>query len=205
VIQESLDLGGVEGAAVVDLAQRYPHQGLAIAIFVVYVAAGLWLMWRLIRAAEGRWTPILPLKEWPQSVKALCCMMLIGFGLVHVFSLVEVYLQSRVNFSSAAEYFFYMSPSKLAATSHAHLFGHAVMYGFTGLMFFWTSVGERWKTAIIIVTLAGGLLDVPSWWMIKYAGGGFEACSILAAALSSVGFVVMAGRTAFEMLVTRWS
>lgn len=194
-----LDLGSAASAPVIDLVARYPHRGLAAVVFAAYLLLGLGVLRWLIRRATGRSTPAPAMSEWPQSLKALSTLGLIAFGGVHVFALLEVYLQSRVNFTSAEEYFFYMSPAKLAATSHAHLFGHAVMYGLTGFLFTRTSVGERWKTAIIALTLAGGLLDVPSWWMLKYAGGRFEIFSVLAAGLSSFGFLIMAGRILFEM------
>lgn len=199
---EPLDFGAAAASPVVDLAQRYPHQGWAIAAFGVYVAVGCWIVWRLIRKAPS-WTPPVPVGHWPSAAKALVALTMISFALVHVFALLEVYLQSRKSFSSAEEYFFYMSPAKLAASSHAHFFGHAVMYGVTGAVFLWTAVGEPWKTAVIALTLAGGLLDTPAWWMIKFAGGGFEAFSILAAILSSGGWTIMSGRIFYEMFILR--
>ncbi len=196
---ESLDLGLAASAPIVDAASRYPHSSLAIVLFVFYVLFGLFILWRLVSKAVGKWIPPVSLSQWPPSGKALATLLLIAFGLVHVFALMEIYLQSRVSFTSTEEYFFYMSPTKLAATSHAHFFGHAVMYGLTSFMFLFTGVGERWKVLVIALTLAGGLLDVPSWWMIKYAGGRFEVFSILAAALSSTGWLMMASRIAFEI------
>lgn len=196
---QGLDLGAAGTGAVAEAGSQYAHAGLAIGIFAVYLALGAALLGFLIFKKKKPWLSPLNLRELPDSAKTIGTLAIAAYGLVHIFAMLEAYTQTRVVFSSAAEYFFYMKAVKLIATSHAHLFGHATMYALTSLAFIFTSLSERWKVLFISLAMGAGLLDVPSWWMIKYAGGGFEAFSALAGAMSAAGWGFMAARIVFEL------
>lgn len=172
---------------------------LAPIIFYVYLLLGLILVGFLLGRPKKSWSPPLTLSALPHSARTLITLMLAAYGLVFIFSAVEVYLKTRVSFSSAQEYFYYMNAAKLAATSHAHFFGHATMYGLTGFVFLWTTLKEGWKTAIIVLALSSGLLDVPSWWMIKYGGGRYDIVSAVSGVMSVAGWGTMAIRILYEM------
>jgi hypothetical protein len=46
--------------------------------------------------------------------------------------------------------------------------------------------------------MSAGLLDVPSWWAIKYGGTGYEIFSAVAGAMSVLGWGSMALRIFYE-------
>lgn len=196
---QGLNLGEADPRTVVDAASQYAHSGPAMWIFAAYLALGAALLGFLVFKNKKPWAPPVKLRDLPDSAKTVGTLAIAAYGLVHVFALLEAYTQSKVVFPSAAEYFFYMKPVKLIATSHAHLFGHGTMYALTSAAFLFTSLSERWKVILICMAMGAGLLDVPSWWMIKYAGGGFEAFSALAGAMSAGGWGFMASRILFEL------
>jgi len=175
------------------------YKTVAIVGFLAYLALGLALVFFLIFKKKKNWqSPINP-AALPDPIKALITLVLTAYGLVHVLSFIEVYLKTRVQFTSAGEYFSYMSLAKLVATSHAHYFGHATMYALTAAVFLFTRLSERTKTIFICLALSGGLLDVPSWWMIKYAGDSWEFFSALAGAMSTIGWGFMTLRILWEL------
>ncbi|MDI6809059.1 MAG: hypothetical protein QME66_08785 [Candidatus Eisenbacteria bacterium] len=196
---QELNLGEEAPQSIIKAGSQYPQTSWALGLFLLYVAIGACLLAFLIFRKKRPWNPPRGLAYWPDSAKTLITLILIAYGLVHLFAILKAYMQSRVVFGSAAEYFFYMKPEKLAATSHAHIFGHGTMYALTCVLFLFSSISERWKVAVICVALAGGLLDVPSWWMIKYAGAKFEAFSIVAGMMSAAGWISMAGRILYEV------
>lgn len=183
----------------IEAGAQNPYAQMAIVIFFAYLALGLALAGFLVFKKKRAWEPPWKLKGLPDSAKAIVTLLLVAYALVFVFSLLEVYLKTRVSFNSAEEYFYYMSLSKLVATSHAHFFGHGTMYALTSIIFLLTTISEKWKVVFIVMALSAGLLDVPSWWMIKYAGGRFEAFSALAGMMSVIGWSFMAARILYEL------
>ena len=81
--------------------------------------------------------------------------------------------------------------TKLAAMTHAHLFGLVTMYTLISALFLFTRLGERLKILILSTAISGGLWDVTSWWLIKYASAKFEIISILSGAMAALGFLTM--------------
>ena len=85
------------------------------------------------------------------------------------------------------------------ATSHAHFFGHGTMYLITSLVFVFSKIQEKWKIIFISLALSAGLLDVPSWWAIKYGGNQYEIFSAVAGIMSIVGWGFMTARVLYEV------
>lgn len=188
---DELEFGEAEASEVQSTAMQYPHVSLAVALGVgILLLTVAFVAFALTRHARG--APFsFSLAQLPVSARVLATFFVLILGLVHIFALTEVYLQSKVTWSSAEEYFFYMKPTKLAATTHAHLFGHVTMYALVATLFLFTRLGETWKTLILSIAIAGGLWDVTSWWLIKYASAKFEMLSILSGAMAAVGFLTM--------------
>lgn len=180
------------GEADADEVQSYPYATLTTIIGMVAVVLTIaFVALALTRCQVG--TPFhYTLSQLPISGRVLITFFVAILGLVHVFALVEVYLQIRVNASSIEEYFSYVSLAKLAAMTHAHLFGHAMMYALVAGLFLFTRVREVMKTLILSIAIAGGLWDTASWWLIKYASAKFEALSMLSGAMAALGFSAMA-------------
>lgn len=175
------------------------YRNLATVIFSVYLVIGTVLVAFLIFKKKKNWQTPFNLYSLPDPAKAIIALVLIAYGLVHIFSSIEVYVKTRIQFTSAGEYFSYMSLAKLVATSHAHFFGHGTMYALTAAIFLFTQLSERTKTIFICLALSAGLLDVPSWWMIKYAGDFWEAFSAVAGAMSTIGWGFMSLRVLYEL------
>ena len=197
-LAQNLDFGTQDPAQIVSAESLFPFAKLTLILFAVYLVCGISLLAYFLLKKRKEWTPPVLLENFPLSAKAAVTLVLISYGLVHAFALIEVYLVTKVAFKSAAEYFFYMKLSKLTATSHAHFFGHGTMYLITSLVFVFSKLREFWKILFISIALSAGLLDVPSWWAIKYGGIQYEIFSAIAGTMSVVGWGFMTMRILYE-------
>lgn len=198
-VSQGLDLGLEDAAKVVSAESLFPHANLTLILFSIYLICGLSLIAFFFLKKKKDWTPPILLQDFPFGAKAAITLAFAGYTLVHIFALLEVYLVTTVSFKSASEYFFYMKLPKLVATSHAHLFGHGTMYLATSLIFIFSKLKEPWKLVFISLALSAGLLDVPSWWAIKYGGGQYEIFSAIAGIMSVIGWGFMAIRINYEL------
>lgn len=196
---QGLELGVEDANKVVSAATVFPFSNWVLVLFSVYLILGISLILFFIFKKRLAWKPPVLLENLPVSAKSAITLALISYGFVHALALLEVYLVTRISFKSASEYFFYMKLPKLAATSHAHLFGHGTMYLITSLIFVFSKLSEFWKLIFIGLAMSAGLLDVPSWWAIKYGGGEYELFSAIAGAMSVIGWGSMAARIMYEM------
>lgn len=198
-VAQGLDLGLEEAGKVVSAESLFPHAQLTLTLFSVYVVIGIALIIFMFFKKKKDWTPAVVLENFPSSAKAAITLGMIAYVLVHIFALLEVYLMTTVSFQSTSEYFHYMKLQKLAATSHAHFFGHGTMYLITSLIFVFSRLKESWKITLIALALSAGLLDVPSWWAIKYGGGQYEIFSAIAGMMSLIGWGIMTFRIFYEL------
>ena len=196
---QSLDLGTEDIGKVISNNSLFPYSKLTLVLFFIYILCGFLFLVFLFRKKRQKWTPSTLLENFPLSAKAAITMSLIAYSFVHIFALIEVYLETKVSFKSTSEYFFYMKLPKLVATSHAHFFGHGTMYLATSMIFIFSKLSEFWKLVFITLTLSAGLLDVPSWWAIKYGGSEYELFSIVAGIMSVIGWGGMAIQITYEL------
>lgn len=195
---QTLDFGTQDAAQIISAESLFPFARMTLIFFSLYLISGISLLAYFLLKKRKEWTPPIFLQNLPLSAKVAVTLVLISYGLVHLLALLEVYLVTRTAFSSSAEYFFYMKLPKLAATSHAHFFGHGTMYLVTSLVFVFSRLREFWKTIFITLALSAGLLDVPSWWAIKYGGSRYEIFSALAGIMSVIGWGFMSLRILYE-------
>ena len=194
-----LDLGTEEAGKVVSPESLFPHAHLTLILFTIYFILGICLLAFFFFKKKKTWTPPVLLQNFPFNAKAAITLGIFAYSFVHVLAILEVYLMTKISFKSTSEYFFYMKLPKLVATSHAHFFGHGTMYLITSLIFVFSKLKESWKLVFISLALVAGLLDVPSWWAIKYGGGQYEIFSALAGIMSFVGWGFMALRICYEL------
>lgn len=135
----------------------------------------------------------------PLTTRLALSFILLLYGLTHAVAGLTVYLDTRVTFSSAQEYFFYIKPARLTGLSHAHLMGIATMLGFVAILYSLSRRSTGVTAAIVILTFIGVIGDVASWWAIKYFGGGYEVLSMISGLLFTGGFLVMAGSCLLNM------
>lgn len=195
---QGLDLGAQDSAQVVSSQTLFPQANISTAFFLVYLFFGVALLTYFFLKKRKSWAPPIFIQEFPVSAKVAVTLTFISYGFVHALALLEVFAVTKVAFKSTSEYFFYMNLPKLLATSHAHFFGHGTMYFITSTVFIFSKLKEFWKIFFISLALSAGLLDVPSWWAIKYAGSQFEVFSAIAGMMSVVGWGFMAARSLYE-------
>ena len=197
-IAQGLEFGTQDPGQVVSPESMFPFAKLTLILFSIYLICGLSLLTFFILKKRKAWSPPILIKDFPTSAKVAATLTLISYALVHIFAFLEVYLVSKVSFKSTSEYFFYMKLPKLIATSHAHFFGHGTMYFVTSAIFIFSKLSEFWKIMFISLALSAGLLDVGSWWAIKYGGNHYEMFSALAGIMSVVAWGFMTIRIMYE-------
>lgn len=196
---QGLDFGVEEIGKVVSVESLYPHANLVMTLFSLYCLIGVCFVIFLFLKKKKEWAPPIILQDFPLSIKTATTLGLLSYCFVHILALIEVYLMTKVSFQSTSEYFFYMKLPKLAASSHAHFFGHGTMYLITSVLFCFSRLEEKWKIMFIFFAMSAGLLDVPSWWAIKYGSHQYELFSALAGVFSLIGFGFMSFRIFYEL------
>ena len=63
-----------------------------------------------------------------------------------------------------------MSLEKLAQSSHVHLLGFAVLFGFTGLLFALTSYPAPLRFVLAPLVLLAQVADIACWWLARIDG-----------------------------------
>lgn len=144
-----------------------------------------------LRTKEEEFYIRLDLSKLPICVKLLITYVLTVYGLVHICALFTVFFKTQIAYKSAEEYFHYISPDRLLGLTHAHLFGHITMYTITALIFLFVKLSHRIKIIIISILFFAPILDVYSWWLMKFLGGRYEALSLIAGGMFAITFVFM--------------
>jgi len=160
---------------------------------VVVLSSGIFLIYFQCRKVAAGSTGI-ELSSFPVSAKIALSFVLLGFGVTHLLAAVTVYLDTRVVYSSAEEYFFYIKPARLTALSHAHLMAISMMDAITASLFTLGHAGRNqgFSSAVVTMTFLGIFGDIASWWLIKYFGENFELLSMFTGIFFSSGFAIMA-------------
>lgn len=157
------------------------------------------ISWMTIRRFGNRIRLPLTVADLPGSARMMLTLVLLIFGLVHLFGTTTAYIMSQVVNASTAEYFFYMKIGKLTGMTHAHLFGMTVMHLVVATAFLLTTVREPLKVILITATIAGSPIDIISWWLIKYVSPLFEGLAYLGETTSEVGYLTMMVITLYQL------
>lgn len=171
------------------------HQAASLPRVLFFLPAFLFIMALVIVFLFWRWAKNkeiaagLSLANLPTSAKLLLTYVLSIYGLVHIAALINVFVKTNIAYKSVKEYFYYLPLEKLVATMHSHLFGHTTMYAISAGIFLFTRLREKAKIAVISLLFFGSTLDLYSWWLIKYVSPGFEALSIISAAMFCPAFL----------------
>ena len=86
---------------------------------------------------------------------------------------------------------FAMEASQLIKLSHIHLLGMPLILFPSAWLFSRTPKGETIKSLVIAVAFCGVLLDVGSWWGVRYLGGVALPTLFLGGAMMGASYVVM--------------
>ncbi len=132
------------------------------------------------------------LRQAPLGFKLLATAFLLGLSLAQELGMIMAYIQTTVVNTSAEEYFSYLKTTKLVSLSHPHFFGYSVLYFLTGVLFLFTHQPKPIKTILPGLVVFAALLDIVSWWGIKYVSAKLEIFTIVAGVIFGGGFFYMA-------------
>lgn len=132
----------------------------------------------------------LNLRDLPPAAKRGIAMAVTMFGFAFVFGASEIWYQLQLHGSTEA-YFAQMSLGKLIAFTHAHLFGFTTCFFIIGIPFSLQFNHIPLYQWMFPVGLAASVVDVMSWWGIKYLTPNFEYISMLCGILFSVTYLWM--------------
>ncbi len=158
---------------------------------IALVGAGFGLallfMWILPFQVGARY---FNLYELPTGIRRGLAMSIVMYGIAFLFGALEIKYQLNMH-GSAEAYFANMSHGKLIAFTHAHLFGFTTSFLIIGFPFSMQFPHLRWYQAMMPIGLAAALIDVASWWGIKYVSINFEWVSMICGILFSLTYVFM--------------
>lgn len=161
--------------------------GGPIALGILYFGL-LLLVWWLVPFRES--TQSLNLHHYPTGLKRGLAMAITIYGIAFALGASEISYQLKLHGSTEA-YFAQMSLGKLIAFSHAHLFGFTTSFLVIGVPFS-LQFNHLWPYQWIFPAgLAAALVDVMSWWGIKYLSANFEVISMFCGIVFSLTYLYM--------------
>ena len=97
----------------------------------------------------------------------------------------------------------WMRTPLLIQTSHTHLFGQTLIAGLLGLIFLFSSLGERVKTLLIALPFAGTLVDIGGMWLTRFVWPPFGVLVIAGGSLFALGYVLITAVSLYELWLKR--
>ena len=137
-----------------------------------------------------RHTVDINLRNFPPAAKRGMAIAVVLFGFAFVFGASQIYYQLQF-FDSSADYIASMSVGKLIVMTHAHLFGFTTAFFIVGIPFSMQFNHIRLYQWIFPIGLTAALIDVVSWWGIKFVDHSFEVVSMVCAMLFSASYLWM--------------
>lgn len=132
----------------------------------------------------------LNLRDLPTAAKRGIAMAVVMFGFAFCFGASEIWYQLQVH-GSAEAYFAQMSLGKLIAFTHAHLFGFTTCFFIIGIPFSMQFNHIPFYQWMFPAGLAASVVDVMSWWGIKYLSPNFEWISMFCGIIFSTSYLWM--------------
>jgi hypothetical protein len=84
----------------------------------------------------------------------------------------------------------------LIQTSHTHLFGQTLI---AGLIFLFSSVGERLKSVILALPFVGTLIDIGGMWLTRFASPALSVLVIAGGIIFAVGYTLITLIALYEL------
>lgn len=117
-------------------------------------------------------------------------MATVLYGIAFLFGALEIVYQLNMQ-GTAEQYFANMSLGKLIAFTHAHLFGFTTSFIILGVPFSMQFNHVKLYQMVFPIGLIAALVDVMSWWGIKYVHPNFEHISMVCGILFSLSYIIM--------------
>jgi hypothetical protein len=87
----------------------------------------------------------------------------------------------------------------LIQTSHTHLFGQTLIAGLLGLIFLFSSLGERLKSAILALPFVGTLVDIGGMWLTRFVWAPLSVLVIAGGSLFALGCTLITVIALYEL------
>jgi len=87
----------------------------------------------------------------------------------------------------------------LIQTSHTHLFGQTLIAGLLGLIFLFSSLGERLKSVILALPFVGTLVDIGGMWLTRFASPSLSFLVIAGGSLFALGYTLITVIALYEL------
>lgn len=87
----------------------------------------------------------------------------------------------------------------LIQTSHTHLFGQTLIAGLLGLIFLFSSLGERLKSVIVAAPFVGTLVDIGGMWLTRFVSPSLSVLVIAGGSLFAVGYTLITLIALYEL------
>ena len=97
----------------------------------------------------------------------------------------------------------WMRTPLLIQTSHTHLFGQTLIAGLLGLIFLFSSLGERTKMLLIALPFVGTLVDIAGMWLTRFVWPSFGVLVIAGGTLFALGYVLITVVSLYELWLKR--
>ena len=99
---------------------------------------------------------------------------------------------------SETEMKFGKSYAELLQTSHNHLFGMGIVFYLVGRIFAATSYRFRYKNLLAAEPLAGLLITIGCFFLVRYVSPAFSTIMLLSSGVMSIGFFAQGGFILFD-------
>jgi len=97
----------------------------------------------------------------------------------------------------------WMRTPLLIQTSHTHLFGQTLIAGLLGLIFLFSSLGERTKMLFVALPFVGTLVDIAGMWLTRFVWPSFGVLVIAGGTLFALGYVLITVVSLYELWLKR--
>jgi hypothetical protein len=91
----------------------------------------------------------------------------------------------------------------LIQTSHTHLFGQTLIAGLLGLIFLFSSIGEKTKMLLVALPFVGTLVDIGGMWLTRFVQPSFGVLVIAGGTLFALGYVLITFVSLYELWLKR--
>lgn len=158
---------------------------VALGVFAAFLVA---LVWWTVPFRQSQMS--INLHHFSTGVKRGLAMAVTIYGIAFAFGASEIAYQLHFH-GTSEEYFANMSLGKLIAFTHAHLFGFTTSFLVIGVPFS-MQFNHLWPYQWVFpLGLVAALIDVMSWWGIKYVAPSFEVVSMICGIVFSLTYLYM--------------
>jgi hypothetical protein len=91
----------------------------------------------------------------------------------------------------------------LIQTSHTHLFGQTLIAGLLGLIFLFSSLGERLKSMILALPFVGTLIDIGGMWLTRFASPALSVLVIAGGTIFATGYTLITLIALYELWIQK--